>query len=351
MALDAEFRCRIPSGSVRQTRHRGTGDHHGPLAELHRRRVRRTQRRRLRRTDRPDHRRGVRQRTGLRRGRRRRRDERCRHGVRDRGATPPRPNVSGPCSSSPTPSRSEPPSFVAMESRNTGKPIGLTMSEEIPPAVDQIRFFAGAARMLEGKSAGEYMAGHTSYVRREPIGVCAQVTPWNYPLMMAIWKIAPALAAGNTVVLKPSDTTPASTLLLAEVAAEFFPPGRAERRLRRPRHRPGPGGAPDSADGLDHRLHPGRHAGGAKPPRSTSSAPTWNWAGRHRSSSSTTPTSPRPPRRSRWPGTSTPARTAPRPLGCWPARACTTTWPPRSPSRPVPPGPGCPTTRTCSTAR
>ena len=115
--------------------------------------------------------------------------------------------------------------FVATESRNTGKPIGLTMSEEIPPAVDQIRFFAGAARMLEGKSAAEYMAGHTSYVRREPVGVCAQVTPWNYPLMMAIWKIAPALAAGNTVVLKPSDTTPASTLLLAQVAAEFFPKG------------------------------------------------------------------------------------------------------------------------------
>ena len=115
--------------------------------------------------------------------------------------------------------------FVAVESRNTGKPLALTMSEEIPPAVDQIRFFAGAARMLEGKSAAEYMAGHTSYVRREPIGVCAQVTPWNYPLMMAIWKIAPALAAGNTVVLKPSDTTPASTLLLAEVAAEFLPAG------------------------------------------------------------------------------------------------------------------------------
>ncbi|HKD96729.1 MAG TPA: aldehyde dehydrogenase family protein, partial [Micromonosporaceae bacterium] len=115
--------------------------------------------------------------------------------------------------------------FVAVESQNTGKPIGLTTSEEIPPAVDQIRFFAGAARVLEGRSAAEYMAGHTSYVRREPIGVCAQVTPWNYPLMMAIWKIAPALAAGNTVVLKPSDTTPASTLLLAEVASEFFPAG------------------------------------------------------------------------------------------------------------------------------
>ena len=115
--------------------------------------------------------------------------------------------------------------FVAVESANTGKPIGLTTDEEIPPAVDQIRFFAGAARVLEGRAAGEYLAGHTSFVRREPIGVVGQVTPWNYPLMMAIWKIAPALAAGNTVVLKPSDTTPASTLLLAETAAEFLPPG------------------------------------------------------------------------------------------------------------------------------
>ena len=115
--------------------------------------------------------------------------------------------------------------FVAVESADTGKPLTLTASDEIPPCVDQFRFFAGAARVLEGRSAGEYLAGHTSYVRREPVGVCAQVTPWNYPLMMAVWKIAPALAAGNTVVLKPSDTTPASTTLLAEVCAEFLPPG------------------------------------------------------------------------------------------------------------------------------
>ncbi|HCU52263.1 MAG TPA: gamma-aminobutyraldehyde dehydrogenase [Micromonosporaceae bacterium] len=115
--------------------------------------------------------------------------------------------------------------FLDVECRNTGKPRDLTASEELPPGIDQIRFFAGAARLLEGRSAGEYMAGMTSYVRREPIGVCAQVTPWNYPLLMAIWKFAPALAAGNTVVLKPSDTTPLSTLLLAEVAAEFLPPG------------------------------------------------------------------------------------------------------------------------------
>jgi betaine-aldehyde dehydrogenase len=115
--------------------------------------------------------------------------------------------------------------LVKAESQNTGKPLGLTASEELPPAIDQIRFFAGAARLLEGRSAGEYLAGFESYVRREPIGVCAQVTPWNYPLMMAVWKLAPAIAAGNTVVLKPSDTTPVSTIMLAEIAAEFLPPG------------------------------------------------------------------------------------------------------------------------------
>jgi betaine-aldehyde dehydrogenase len=115
--------------------------------------------------------------------------------------------------------------IVEAECRNTGKPVALTRSEEIPPSVDQIRFFAGAARVLEGRSAGEYMKDHTSMIRREPIGVCAQVTPWNYPMMMAVWKFAPAIAAGNAVVLKPSDTTPASTLLLAEIAAEFLPPG------------------------------------------------------------------------------------------------------------------------------
>ncbi|EFL22886.1 MULTISPECIES: gamma-aminobutyraldehyde dehydrogenase [Streptomyces] len=107
--------------------------------------------------------------------------------------------------------------LIAAESENTGKPIGLTRDEEMPPMIDQIRFFAGAARMLEGRSAGEYMEGLTSIIRREPIGVCAQVAPWNYPMMMAVWKFAPALAAGNTVVIKPSDTTPASTVLFAEI--------------------------------------------------------------------------------------------------------------------------------------
>lgn len=115
--------------------------------------------------------------------------------------------------------------FADLESRDTGKPRATLVEDEILLSVDQIRFFAGAARNLEGRSAGEYTADHTSFVRREPVGVVAQVTPWNYPLNMAVWKFAPALAAGNTTVLKPSDTTPLSTLLLAEVAAEFLPPG------------------------------------------------------------------------------------------------------------------------------
>ncbi len=114
---------------------------------------------------------------------------------------------------------------MRVECENTGKPIAVTMAEELPALVDQIRFFATAARQLDGRSAGEYLKDHTSFVRREPIGVCAAVTPWNYPLMMAVWKWAPAIAAGNTMVLKPSDTTPASTVLMAEIASEFLPAG------------------------------------------------------------------------------------------------------------------------------
>ena len=117
--------------------------------------------------------------------------------------------------------------LVALESENTGKPIAVTMSEEIPPMVDQVRFFAGAARVLEGRSAGEYAKGFTSIIRREPVGVIGQVTPWNYPMMMAVWKFAPAIAAGNTVVLKPSDTTPVTTARMAEIIrdADALPPG------------------------------------------------------------------------------------------------------------------------------
>jgi betaine-aldehyde dehydrogenase len=115
--------------------------------------------------------------------------------------------------------------FADLESQDTGKPRATLVDDEILLSVDQLRFFAGAARNLEGRSAGEYLSDHTSFVRREPIGVVGQVTPWNYPLNMAIWKIGPAIAAGNTTVLKPSDTTPQTTLLLAEIAAEHLPPG------------------------------------------------------------------------------------------------------------------------------
>ena len=115
--------------------------------------------------------------------------------------------------------------LIRLEGENTGKPHALTATEEVPVMADQVRFFAGAARILEGRASAEYMKGHTSWIRREPIGVIGQVTPWNYPMMMAIWKIAPALAAGNTIVLKPSDTTPETTLRLAELAAQYLPPG------------------------------------------------------------------------------------------------------------------------------
>ncbi len=115
--------------------------------------------------------------------------------------------------------------FADVESKDTGKPRASLVADEIMLSVDQIRFFAGEARHLSGMASGEYMKDHTSQIRREPIGVIGQVTPWNYPLNMAVWKFAPAIAAGNTTVLKPSDTTPSSSLLLAEVAAEFLPKG------------------------------------------------------------------------------------------------------------------------------
>lgn len=115
--------------------------------------------------------------------------------------------------------------LVAVQSRETGQLKHFIEKEEIAASCDAMRFFAGAARCLEGKASGEYLEGFTSTIRREPLGIVGQVTPWNYPFMMAVWKIAPALAAGNTVVLKPSDTTPMSTLMLAEMAAEIFPAG------------------------------------------------------------------------------------------------------------------------------
>jgi len=112
-----------------------------------------------------------------------------------------------------------------IESANVGKPRALFVSDELPPCVDHLRFFAGAARLLDGKAAGEYMRGYTSMIRREPVGVVGSIAPWNYPLMMAIWKVGPALAAGNCVVLKPSEWTPLTALRLAELAADIFPAG------------------------------------------------------------------------------------------------------------------------------
>src|SRR4051812_42292530 len=115
--------------------------------------------------------------------------------------------------------------LAELEARNAGKPLQAVKDDEIPAMVDNIRSFATAARNLEGKAAGEYLEGYTSWLRREPVGVVGQIAPWNYPLMMAVWKIGPALATGNTIVLKPAPTTPLTTLLLGEIAAEFFPKG------------------------------------------------------------------------------------------------------------------------------
>jgi betaine-aldehyde dehydrogenase len=115
--------------------------------------------------------------------------------------------------------------IARIEALNAGKPLAAVTGDELPVMADNLRFFAGAARCLEGRAAGEYMEGYTSFTRREPVGVIAQVTPWNYPLMMAIWKFGPALAAGNTVVLKPAETTPMSTVRFAELAAEILPKG------------------------------------------------------------------------------------------------------------------------------
>jgi len=115
--------------------------------------------------------------------------------------------------------------LAELESDNAGKPLQAVKDDEMPFMVDNLRFFAGAARCMEGKPAGEYLEGYTSIIRREPIGVVGQIAPWNYPLMMAVWKIGPALATGNTVVLKPAESTPVSTVRLAEIAAEFLPKG------------------------------------------------------------------------------------------------------------------------------
>jgi betaine-aldehyde dehydrogenase len=149
--------------------------------------------------------------------------------------------------------------LVAVEAENCGKIISVTMSEEIPPMLDQIRFFAGTARLLEARGATEYMEGMTSYVRREPVGVCGAVTPWNYPMMMAVWKWAPAIAAGNTMVLKPGDSTPASTLLMAQLMAEVLPAGVFNVVCGDREAGARAGRAPDTCDCLGDGLDSCRH--------------------------------------------------------------------------------------------
>ncbi|HTD30776.1 MAG TPA: aldehyde dehydrogenase family protein, partial [Steroidobacteraceae bacterium] len=117
------------------------------------------------------------------------------------------------------------PAYAALESRNTGKPLAAVLNDELPAIADIFRYFAGVCRAPQGLAAGEYLPGHTSMIRRDPVGVVASIAPWNYPLMMLAWKIAPAVAAGNTLVLKPSEQTPLTALKLATVLAEVLPPG------------------------------------------------------------------------------------------------------------------------------
>ena len=199
--------------------------------------------------------------------------------------------------------------LAEIESRNVGKPLAYA-KDEMPVCSDNLRFFAGAARILEGKSAGEYMKGYTSMIRREPLGIVGGIAPWNYPLMMAVWKLAPALAAGNVQVLKPSEQTPLSLLRFAELAQDAIPAGVlnvvtgdgvpvGERIVTHPDVR---------LVSLTGDVETGKTI--ARPQPTTSSAFTSSSAARRRWSSSTTPTRPRSPRGSRSPATGTPGRTA-----------------------------------------
>ena len=154
--------------------------------------------------------------------------------------------------------------FATLEALNCGKPRIRVLQDEIPAVSDCFRFFAGAARNMHGAVAGEYMAGHTSMIRRDPIGVVGSIAPWNYPLMMAAWKLAPALAGGNTIVIKPSEQTPLTTLKLAKTIAEIFPEGVVERRHRPRRdHRPRADQSSEDRHGLADGQHRYRQEGAA----------------------------------------------------------------------------------------
>src|SRR2546428_500350 len=154
-----------------------------------------------------------------------RRDPGLRPGVNVAGRKATHPAVAEGVGATHVPIEERAEEIADLESENAGKPRHNFLEDEIPFMVDNLRYFAGAARNLEGRAAGEYMEGYTSMIRRESIGVVGQITPWNYPLMMAIWKIGPALATGNTIVLKPAETTPITTVKLAELAAEFLSKG------------------------------------------------------------------------------------------------------------------------------
>ena len=208
---------RAPAGperrklQARQRRPLEHDDHETP--DLRRRRVDRRRRGRDHGGAEPGHRRGDRRGAAVqRRGRRPRRRGR-EGGARRSGSRRPRASAPSCCSSSRTSIDEHAEELAQLESQNVGKPIAAARDEP-PVMADNLRFFAGAARLLEGKAAGEYMREHTSWIRREPIGVVAGITPWNYPLMMAIWKLAPALAAGNVQVLKPAEQTPLTTAAL-----------------------------------------------------------------------------------------------------------------------------------------
>ena len=141
------------------------------------------------------------------------------------GPRPRRKTAPPPCCASRTALENDAADYALLESQNTGKPLTAMLADEIPAIADVFRFYAGACRTSVGPLAGEYLPGNTSFIRRDPVGVVASIAPWNYPLMMAAWKIAPAIAAGNTMVLKPSEQTPLTALKLAEALTELLPPG------------------------------------------------------------------------------------------------------------------------------
>ena len=223
--------------------------------------------------------------------------------------------------------------LAELEARNAGKPLQAVKDDEIGAMVDNLRFFAGAARNMEGKAAGEYLEGYTSWSGARRSASIGQIAPWNYPLMMAIWKIGPALAAGNTIVLKPAPTTPLTTLRLGEIASEFLPNGvlnvvsggneTGQAIVTHPEV---------DMVSLTGSVETGKWI--ARAAADSSSASTSSSAARRRSSSSTTPTWRPWPRPSPGPAGTTPARTArPRPA-CSPARRSTTTCSRASPTRP-----------------